>query len=65
MLLTATAKNSDRVSQLRKLTELTHQGQYINIVDPLKAHSLGKRFFQSMDVYPSKKVTNMREYFVI
>ena len=54
-----------RLRDYKELTMATREGNYINIVDVSKYDSvkLGTAFFSSLDVYPSDKVTSIREFF--
>ena len=46
-----------------ELSHLTKEGLYVNIVNKEAADSVAERFFSSMDVYPTKKLSHMREFF--
>ena len=54
-----------RLRDYKELTMATREGNFINIVDVKKydAKRLGKAFFSSLDVYPSDKLTSIREFF--
>ena len=42
---------------------MTKEGLYINVVNKATADSAAERFLSSMDVYPSDRLSNMKEFF--
>ena len=54
-----------RLRDYKELTMATREGDYINICDISKYDSkkLSDTFFSKMDVYPSDKLTSIREFF--
>ena len=54
-----------RLEDYKNLTLATHEGDYINICDITRynAYNLGTTFLSNMDVYPSDKLTTIREFF--
>ena len=64
MTLSAEAKDKDfRSKDYHELTELTKEGLFVNIVEKHNCDEIAEKFFSSMDVYPSKRRTSMREFF--
>lgn len=54
---------SHNVKDYQEVTKMTHQGTFLNVVDKRKAPALTRRFYSQMDVFPSKKLPVIREYF--
>ena len=46
-----------------KLTKLTKEGEFLNIVTKETANHYAKQFFGAMNVYPSKEIPVVRERF--
>ena len=63
MALSSNPLTNHHVKDYKELTEMTHQGIYLNIVNKSLAYRLSSRFFSKMDVYPSGKLPIIREYF--
>ena len=47
----------------KKLTNLTKEGEFLNIVEKATADHYAKQFFGAMNVYPSKEIPVVRERF--
>jgi hypothetical protein len=54
---------SHNVKDYLELTKMTHQGIFLNIVDKRTGPPLSELFYSQMNVYPSKKLPIIREYF--
>ena len=54
---------SHNVKDYLELTKMTHQGIFLNIVDRRSGAALSELFYSQMNVYPSKKLPIIREYF--